>query len=234
MDYENNMDWLWLVDYTVESKNVDSLLSLDFSDILRHGMIVSNLAVLISRSLGGDEEFQKEIAIAGLLHDIGKLKLGRYLYGRRKDTMNIEEMKYVRMHPTFSYNILKSKGKFSDNVLQAVYSHHENFDGSGYPNNLKGEEIPMMARIIRTSDVFASLVSDRTYRTAFDFETAMDLMIDEVKNFDMRVFLAFQQVINGPEFEIIKFRNEKFNEIHNRAVAGFGMAHPDEIQDEAG
>ncbi len=175
----------------------------DFKDAVDHGILVSNLAKLIARELNFDENFCHEISIAGLLHDVGKLRLSKYLYGRRKDTLHIEEMKYVRMHSTFSYDILKSEG-YSDFILESVYHHHENYDGSGYPDNLVGNEIPIGARILRTCDVFAALVSERPYRDAFDIDTAVELMIDEVKNFDMSIFLGFQRVVHSRNFGAIR------------------------------
>ena len=72
--------------------------------------------------------------------------------------------------------------------------HQETGGGSGYPNNLKGEEIPLGARILRVCDAFGALIANRPYRSAFDIETAISIMIEEVKNFDMRVFLTFQKV----------------------------------------
>lgn len=175
----------------------------DLEYAISHGIIVSNLAYYVAKELGESDSFCSNIAMAGMLHDIGKLKLCKYLYGRNKDTLKIEEIKYVRMHSTFSYKILKDMG-FSQEILDAVYHHHENFDGTGYPDNLKEKDIPLGARILRTCDVFAALVSDRPYREAFDIETAIDLMIDEVKNFDMEVFLAFQRFINSEQFKSVK------------------------------
>ncbi|MFA9375204.1 MAG: HD-GYP domain-containing protein [Lachnotalea sp.] len=163
-----------------------------------HGMCVSNLAYRIGKELQFEEEQCYELAQAGMLHDIGKLKLSGYLYGRDEDTLEIEEMKYIRMHSKISYDILKHKD-YSEFILESILYHHENFDGSGYPDNIKGDAIPLGARIIRVCDVFAALISDRPYRSAFDVETAIELMIDEVKNFDMRVFLAFMQVINSED-----------------------------------
>ena len=81
-------------------------------------------------------------------------------------------------------------------MLESILYHHENYDGTGYPSNLSGKEIPLGARILRVCDVYAALSSDRPYRRAFDITTVIDLMIDEIKNFDMEVFLAFQRVIH--------------------------------------
>ena len=94
-----------------------------------------------------------------------------------------------------SADILKKKD-FSDFVIESILYHHENYDGSGYPDNLQGESIPLGARILRVCDVFIALTSDRPYRKAFDTETAVTLMIDEVKNFDIKVFLAFLKVVH--------------------------------------
>ena len=85
--------------------------------------------------------------------------------------------------------------------LTAVLYHHENADGSGYPNNLKKDDIPLNARILRVCDAFGALIANRAYRSAFDIETAFTIMIEEVKNFDMRVFLAFQKVTQSSEMK---------------------------------
>lgn len=187
----------------VNIKLMEQAIEDDLAYGIEHGILVSNLAYYVSKELGESKEFCEQMAIAGFVHDIGKLKLSRYLYGRRQDTLKVEEMKYVRMHSTFSYDILK-KENYSDFILDAVYHHHENYDGSGYPDNLKGESIPLGARILRTCDVFAALVSDRPYRKAFDVDTAVELMIDEIKNFDMKIFLAFQRLIHNEDFKIIE------------------------------
>lgn len=164
-----------------------------------HGVEVSNLAIMIAKELGESEEFCKKIASAGTLHDIGKLKLTKYLYA--KDGLIVEQMKYVRQHSAQSYEIIMDAG-YSKEIAQAVYHHHENFDGSGYPDNLRGNDIPWMARILRVCDVFIALTADRSYRNAFDPKSAMEIMIDEVKDYDMKVFLAFQRVVHNQVFKM--------------------------------
>ena len=130
-----------------------------------------------------------------MMHDIGKLKLSEYLYGRNSGELSVEEMKYMRMHSKISFDVLKNYD-YSDNIMDVVLSHHECFDGSGYPNGLVGEQIPLGARILKVADEFAALISDRPYRKAFDIDTAVTIMIDEIKNMDMRVFLLFQRLIH--------------------------------------
>ena len=173
----------------------DRLLEFDLSAELKHGIAVSNLAYAVAGELGLPHEQCYELAEAGLLHDIGKLKLRSYINGQEQDPLVIEELKYVRMHSSLGYEELKDQG-YSDFILESILYNHENYDGSGYPSNKCGEEIPIGARILRVCDVYCALSSDRPYRKAFDKKTVMELMIDEVKNFDMEVFLAFQRVVH--------------------------------------
>lgn len=176
------------------------ILQFDLASEIGHGIAVSNLAYDVSSCMGMDAHFCYEMAIAGLVHDIGKLRLAGYLYGEEDShPLVIEELKYVRMHSTLGYEALKEQGGYSPFVLESVLYHHENYDGSGYPKNLSGEDIPLGARILRVCDVYCALRSERSYRGAFDREAAMELMIEEVKNFDMKVFLAFQRVVHAAD-----------------------------------
>ncbi|BCJ93488.1 hypothetical protein acsn021_10570 [Anaerocolumna cellulosilytica] len=183
----------------------------DLEEAIDHGILVSKLAFQLSKELSEDREFGYTMAQAGMLHDIGKLKLGQHLYGRRKDTLVVEEMKYIRMHPEIGFRILKQHD-YSNLLLESIHHHHENYDGSGYPHNLKGDTIPLGGRILRICDVYAALISDRRYRAAFDKETAIRLMIEEVKNFDMRIFLKFLGIIHSEDFKHI----DKFVEDINK------------------
>lgn len=193
--------------------NIDNDLTREiFNDLksgIEHGVLVSNLAYLLTKELGYGQDFCYEVALAGFLHDIGKLKLCEYLYGRNANGLSIEEMKYMRMHSKLSYEIL-STYNLSDTVMEMILHHHEAYDGSGYPDNLEGENIPLGARILRVADEFAALISDRPYRKAFDTDTAVDIMIDEIKNIDMKVFITFQRLIHE-ERTLQLIENSKIN-----------------------
>lgn len=203
---------LQLLDERITSVlNKEMALQDDVNDAIDHGVIVCNVAALIAKELGCDDDFCKEIAIAGTVHDIGKLQLGQYLYGRNQGALAIEEIKYVRMHPVLGFETLQERGGFSDLVLQGVRFHHENYDGTGYPNNLKGEAIPLAARILRVCDVYAALISERPYRAAFDSATAVEMMIDEVRHFDMKIFLSFLSVVHSEEIKEVLEYSEKAN-----------------------
>lgn len=190
-------------------------LEKDIANIIGHSIVVSRLAYMVGRELDIPEDLCQELAVAGVVHDIGKIRLDSFLESghNSEDTMsedeltkdrqlNKDEVQYVRMHSKFSYEILKEYD-YSDIVLDTVLYHHENYDGTGYPEGLQGTDIPMGARILRVCDVFSALIGKRIYRDAFDVDTAAAIMIDEVKNYDMRVFLAFQRAIHEPETEEI-------------------------------
>lgn len=169
-------------------------------EAITHGMVVSNLAYLVGKEMQLSEEECHKLAVAGMVHDIGKLRLRSYVYEEKEAQMGIDEIRYIRLHPALGYAILKEQG-YEDYVLDAVLYHHENWDGTGYPNNLKAENIPLAARILRVCDAFGALIANRPYREAFDIETAFSIMIEEVKYFDMHVFLTFQKVSQSKEIE---------------------------------
>lgn len=172
-----------------------TILEIDLIDGLRHGVCVSNLTYLIAKKLGLSDEECNNLAVAGMVHDIGKLRLSSYLYGRNSNGMIIEEIQYMRKHSRLGYEILK-KYSYNDAIYEAVLYHHENYDGSGYPDNLKAEKIPLGARIMRVADAFIAFISERPYREAYDFDSAISIMIEDVKEYDMQVFLAFMDVIH--------------------------------------
>lgn len=206
-------------------------LRVDCRDVLKHGILVSRLAALVGRGLHESEEFVDKMILASVLHDIGKLRLSKYLYGRLKGALDIEQMKYMRRHAQYSYDIVKEAG-FSKEIQEMVYYHHENYDGSGYPDNLVGTAIPWGARILRICDVFCALVSNRPYRSAFDVATAIAMMIDEIKNFDMRAFLIFQRVVNSEEFAEIQEIVDEINETSNKPPDDFLEKIVKELEEE--
>ena len=199
------------------NQDVDS----EFAKALTHGMLVSNVAYLVSRELNMTEEECEQAAMAGMVHDIGKLQLGAYVDVELKNYMRIDQMRYDRTHPTLGYALLMERD-FDEKVCDAILYHHENYDGTGYPANLAGEDIPYLARILRVCDVFAALISERPYREAFDIDTAIELMIDEVRHFDMRIFLAFQRVVQSNELifaigKLSMFTSDEFHYEFNKS-----------------
>lgn len=185
--------------------DLDELMEEDLYDAIDHGELVGRLVNMMCLQLGYPIEFQRVIVQAAYLHDIGKLKLSKNLYGRDKNALQIEEAKYMRMHAKLGADMLRQCG-YCEDICLAVYHHHENYDGSGYPENLEGENIPLTARILKVCDVFAALISDRPYRRGFEMDKALELMIEDHKVFDMKIFLEFLKIYNSNAFKnIVEF-----------------------------
>ncbi|MGN1184031.1 MAG: HD-GYP domain-containing protein [Oliverpabstia sp.] len=197
------------IDVTTSEKYVNQkhLLQYSLREQLVHGMRVSNLACGLAKELGLPEDYCYDMAVAGMLHDIGKERVSNAL-DEDAERLIVEEIHYVRLHSQASYDILKQRG-YSERILQTVLYHHENMDGSGYPENLSGEAIPLGARIIRVCDVYAALTSDRPYRKSFDRKTAVELMIEDIKDFDIKVFLAFQRMLHEEDEPVIHLPAEE-------------------------
>ncbi len=228
---EDKEDIEYWYDTVGDDLNLSTFLGKDFLIELTHGMVVSNVAVLVARELNLDNATCDKVALGGMVHDIGKLKINSYVDYEQKHSMRIDQMRYVRTHPTLGYAALSEMG-FDKDVCEAVLYHHENYDGTGYPSNLSGEDIPLMARILRVSDVFSALISDRSYREAFDIDSAVELMIDEVRHFDMRVFLAFQRVVQSNELilalgNLSRFTNKEFRVEFNHVQHAFQSLEDD-------
>ena len=136
-------------------------LAIDAKDKNTHGHIqrVQKYSRAIAEAMKLGDEQIKAIAAAALLHDIGKLAIPEYILGKR-GPLTPEEMRRMRMHPQLGADLI-SNIKFPYPVADSIQAHHERFDGSGYPNGLRGDEIPLGARILAVADVFDAYTSDR-------------------------------------------------------------------------
>ena len=136
-------------------------LAIDAKDKNTHGHIqrVQKYSRAIAEAMKLEEEQVTAIAAAALLHDIGKLAIPEYILSKQ-GPLTPEEMRKMRMHPQLGADII-SNIKFPYPVADSILAHHERFDGKGYPNGLKGEDIPLGARILAVADVFDAYTSDR-------------------------------------------------------------------------
>jgi len=118
-----------------------------------------------------NEQLIQRVYLAGLLHDIGKVGVDELVL-RKKDRLTEDEFDYIKKHPAIGAAILGQIKQMSD-IVPGVLSHHERIDGTGYPNGLAGEQIPMIARIIGIADSFDAMTSKRTYRDAMSVRQAL-------------------------------------------------------------
>lgn len=136
-------------------------LAIDAKDPNTHGHIqrVQKYSRAMAETMGLSEQQIKSIAAAALLHDIGKLAIPEYILSKR-GPLTPDEMEKMRLHPQLGADLV-SNIKFPYPVVDSILAHHEYFDGSGYPNRLKGRDIPLGARILAVADVFDAYTSDR-------------------------------------------------------------------------
>lgn len=159
-----------------------------------HSMRVRHHSDLIAATLALGDEDKENLRVAAMLHDIGKIGTSDFILGK-PGPLNEHEMREVRSHPQKGVEILKPLTKiFSqlEDILPAILHHHENFDGSGYPGGLAGEDIPMLARIIAVADTYDAILSDRPYRSAASHDKAIEVISDNRgRQFDRRIVSAF-------------------------------------------
>jgi len=127
-----------------------------------HSDRVARIAVRLAQELGCDAELLSTIYMAGLLHDIGKIGVDDAVL-RKPGKLTAEEFAQIKQHPELGYRILADIKQLAD-VLPAVLHHHEQWDGSGYPLQLAGEQIPLIARIVAVADAYDAMSGDRPYR----------------------------------------------------------------------
>jgi len=159
-----------------------------------HSERVSMYATVLGEAVGMDRKSLERLRMAALLHDIGKIGTYDYLL-EKAEGLSLQEYEVVKRHPEQSARILKPIEKFQD-LVDIVKYHHEHYNGKGYPDGLKGEEIPFMSRILCLADSYDSMTADRPYRLAQERELA----IKEIRNcsgshFDPDLAERFVQLI---------------------------------------
>ncbi|HLM57495.1 MAG TPA: HD domain-containing phosphohydrolase [Pyrinomonadaceae bacterium] len=156
-----------------------------------HSQRVGKYSELIAREMGWNEEEVEAIAIGGYLHDVGKLVVDRDIINAPYK-IDAKKSSELNRHPAAGYEILRPiQHPFADIPLMALY-HHERPDGRGYPDGLKGDEIPPGARIVSLADSFDAMTTDRPYKRRRAFhEVVEDFRRNAGKQFDPRVVAAF-------------------------------------------
>jgi len=171
-------------------------LELRDKETVGHSRRVTDLTILLAQSLGVDDEEELiNIRRGALLHDIGKMGVPDELL-LKPGPLSPEEFELMAQHPVYAYELL-SNILFLMPAIDIPYFHHEKWDGTGYPLGLKGEQIPLAARIFAIIDVWDALISDRPYRPAWPAEEAMKYIRGQSNtHFDPQVVDAFFHLID--------------------------------------
>ncbi len=173
-----------------------------------HSDRVAEFSVLIGKKLGLSEEDLKTLRIGGLFHDIGKIGIPDSIL-LKDERLTPEEYSEIKHHPSIGTHILSNATIFS-NIIPIVKHHHERYDGRGYPENLKGENIPFLARIATVADAFDAMSSKRTYRNSLDIDTIIDeIQKNSGTQFDPKIAEVFLDILKN-EYGLIKDIQEKY------------------------
>jgi len=157
---------------------------------------VSQFVELIALEMGLDREYARLLRMATPLHDIGKIGISDKIM-LKPDRLSFEEFEVMKTHVTIGAKILAGHtSTFIQLAHDIALTHHEKFDGTGYPNNLMGDKIPLCGRIVAIADVFDALTSTRVYKKARPVEYAIDLIkLERGKHFDPKVADSFLKVL---------------------------------------
>ena len=172
-----------------------SALELRDHETRGHSLRVVEMTLELARRLGVPERDLEHYRRGALLHDIGKIGIPDAIL-HKTGPLNEAEWEITRQHPVWAYQFLSSV-EFLKPALDIPYAHHEKWDGTGYPQGLRGEEIPLAARIFAVVDVWDALISDRPYRRALNEETALAFIRQQSgKHFDPEVVRAFLAMLS--------------------------------------
>lgn len=181
-------------------------------DTAFHLISLSFTATLLYSWITDDPEKLREMYYAALMHDIGKIGIPDKIL-LKPGKLTPAEFEVIMTHPKIAYDILRNtEHDLLKTARKIAYTHHEKWDGSGYPESLAGEEIPLEGRIVAIADVFDALISERVYKEAYSLEKTLAIMAEgRDQHFDGRLLDIFFDNIDN----IINFRNEIAEEFAN-------------------
>ena len=166
-----------------------------------HSDRVAKYSVMIGQQLGLPAEDLDRLRISALLHDVGKIGVDDRVL-KKPGALTPEEFQIMKQHPSKGANIMRPVAQLKD-VLPGIELHHEHVDGKGYPYGLKGDEIPMMARIIAVSDTLDAITTNRPYQSAMEIEEALKIIrkVSGTK-FDLKVVEALEAVVQSGKLRL--------------------------------
>jgi putative two-component system response regulator len=189
---------------TDELERAESVLfslarSIEGKDPYTHGHCerLSDYSTRLGEHLGLSEDQLIALRRAGIVHDVGKIAVPDAIL-LKPGSLTADEWKLIREHPVVGERICAPLKSFRF-VLPIIRHHHEKFDGSGYPDGLRGEEIPLTARVLQVVDVYDALTTDRPYKKAFSITDALQTMKEEVAKgwWDPHIFDQFERLVRS-------------------------------------
>ena len=185
-----------------------------------HSERVSRISVAIGQRMGLDEEAVETLRISALLHDVGKIAVNDAILNK-PTALTDDEFEIMKTHPKAGYKIMAQIPAMK-NYLPGIYMHHEMINGAGYPQGLKGAEIPLQARIISVADTFDAMIIDRPYQKGFSMEDTLNRIKSFVGvRYDGKVVEALVQACAEGQIGVgtVRLKNYQPDEIASSALA---------------
>jgi HD-GYP domain-containing protein (c-di-GMP phosphodiesterase class II) len=194
-----------------------------------HSRRVGTYAQRLARYLGWSRREARDLALAGLVHDLGKTWIGNDIL-LKSDKLSDEERRQMERHPIIGARILIGCDVHPFYVETVLY-HHEAWDGRGYPTGLKGEEIPLSARILTVADVFDVLTSQRPYKAALSLDAARERLLQgSAASFDPMIVRAFLTLLDDyPNFTLPQRSNAPSALFSSSPDSATSLAHADDV-----
>ncbi|MFC0471823.1 HD-GYP domain-containing protein [Halalkalibacter kiskunsagensis] len=170
-----------------------------------HSQNVAYYAMKIAKEMKICRSKREALYLGGLLHDIGKIGIPESVL-TKPEKLSTEEFEVIKLHPVIGYDMIKHIVSFKENgVLDMTLYHHERYDGKGYPKGLKGEDIPLVARVITVADAFDAMTSKRIYRNELDWKTIVnELEQNKGKQFDPAIIDVFLKILQREGKKIVE------------------------------
>jgi len=166
-----------------------------------HSDRVTKYSVLIAKEMGMPEDFLETVRVSAQLHDVGKIGIEDRIL-KKPGALTAEEFEIMKTHTTKGANILRPVAQLKE-MIPGIELHHESLDGRGYPHALKGDEVPMLARIIAVADTFDALTTNRPYQQAHDCEDALRIIHSiSGKRLDPTAVAALQDIYQRGEIRV--------------------------------
>lgn len=189
------------------------------SDTYEHSMNVCLLSTACGIVIGLDDPSLRKLAVGAMLHDIGKMSISKDILNK-PGKLNVEERKIINTHPQRGYDMTYDNYSVSVDSRMCILCHHENWDGSGYPNNLKADGIPYLARIVHVADVYDAMCQKRAYKDEYNPVEVIEYLYANCGSmFDKNIVSGFlRSVVVFPVGTRVELSNgEKAVVIRNRA-----------------
>lgn len=192
--YLTNRNYEWLFKATEDTiEKVASIIESKNVFAKDHSKRVVELCIKFANFLGLGYEEIKKLEHSAKIMNLGYISIPEYIFSKSTKLTN-NEWRYIREHPLVAYNVLKKLDVYKD-ISDIVKHTHEDWDGGGYPEGKKANEIPLLSRIIRICDVFLALTEERSFRKAYTPEEAIEIMQEEKNKYDPELFEKFLEFL---------------------------------------